>query len=1074
MPELSIQLLGDFRLSYGDQAVTAVNTARLQALVAYLVLHRDAPQSRKHLAFLFWPDTTEAQALTNLRNLLHKLRQALPDPDRFFVADAHEVTWRRDAPFTLDVAEFDTRAQSTTRAALEQAVSLYRGDLLPSCYDDWIAPERERRQQAAGRALERLIGLLEIERDFKTAIGYGVRLRQLDPCNEDAHRILMRLHAANQDRAGVLRAWHTCVKTLQDELSADPAPETRALYERLVQSAAAPVQTAGMAQSQPQFVGRQREWQALQAAWRAAADGKPGCMIITGEAGIGKTRLAEELLAWAGRQGVTVAAARCYAAEGALAYGPVTTWLRSPALRPGLRALEPLWAIEAARLLPELLAERPGLAPPGPAGDAAQRQRLFEALVRVLFHSNQPHPREMLLLIDDLQWCDRDTLEWLHFLLRYDPRAQLLVVGTVRAEEAADNPALAALLAALRREDQLIEISLAPLSAEEAAALAGAMSQRPLTPEQLGRLYQESEGNPLFLVETMRSGLADHLTDEQVARPGLTGAALPLPPRVHGVLQARLAQLSAPARQLAGAAAAIGREFTLPVLARACDQDENGLVHSLDELWQRRIVRDAAGHGQAVPGSEAYDFTHGKLREVAYNSLSAARRHLLHRRIAEAMEIVYGGRLDTVSGQIATHYEAAGLFDRAVLFSQRAAEAARRIYANADAIRFYRRGLALLAGPASPSPALTAELCQQLGDTLHWTTQYDGARAAYQQAIAALPDAGAVCRAELHRKIGNCWRDQSRYGEALAAYADAERVLEPIPFEPSPEWWHAWIQALLETNLVYYWTGKIAESDQLRIRLQPAVEAHGTLSQRAVYFQDLGWMEFRRHGSVATADTVALTRAALGAQQEAGNQAGIPAAQFAVGFALLWSGDPQGATAPLETALRQAEATGDLSLQARCLTYLAIAGRRCGQIEETRRCAARALEVAAAAHMPEYLATASANQSWLAWRADDLNAAQELAHAALDYWHQLPVGHAAAPFQWLARWPLIAVALHEEQIALAVDHARAVLDPSQQPPPDALAASLEQAIQSWDGGAADAARTLLQQSMMLAQELRYL
>jgi DNA-binding SARP family transcriptional activator len=1074
MLELRIQLLGDFQLSYGEQPLTAVNTARLQALLAYLVLHRDAPQSRKYLAFLFWPDTTEAQALTNLRNLLHKLRQALPDPDQFFGADAHDVHWRRDAPYTLDVAEFDALAQSTTRAELEQAARLYRGDLLPSCYDDWIVSEREQRQPMAARALARLIEILEAQRDYKTAIGYGLRLRQLDPCNEEAHRFLMRLHAANQDRAGVLRAWHTCVKTLQDELGADPAPETRAVYERLLKGAIAAPVAVGAGQMQSRFVGRQREWQMLQAAWRAAADGKPGCVrtrfaIISGEAGIGKTRLAEELLSWAGRQGVTVAAARCYAAEGALAYAPVVAWLRAPALHPRLLALEPLWATEAARLLPELLAERPGVPPPSPLAEAAQRQRLFEALARALLDSKQPPQRETLLLIDDLQWCDRDTLEWLRFLLRYAPRAPLLVVGTVRAEEAADNPALEALLAALRQDDQLTEILLAPLSPDETAALAGAMSESALTAEQLAWLHQESEGNPLFLVETMRSGLAAQVGADQPARPGPTGASLPLPPRVHGVLHARLAQLSAAARQLAGSAAAIGREFTLPVLARACDQDENGLVHSLDELWQRRIVHDAAGHG-----SEAYDFTHGKLREVAYNSLSAARRHLLHRRIAEAMEVVYRSQLDTVSGQIATHYDAAGLFDQAVLSYQRAAEAARHIYANADAIRFYRRGLALLAGPASHSPALSAELYRQLGDTLHWMTQYDEARAAYQQAIAAIPDAGALCCAELHRKIGNCWRDQYRYAEALAAYADAERALEPIPPEPSPEWWHAWIQVMLETNLVYYWTGKIAESDHLRVRLQPAVEAHGTLSQRAVYFQDLGWIEFRRNRQVATADTVALTRAALAAQQEAGNQAGIPAAQFAVGFALLWSGDPQQAMAPFEAALRQAEVTGDLSLQARCLTYLTVAHRQCGQIEETRRCAARALEVAAATHMPQYIGTAKANQSWLAWRAGDLNAAQELAHSALDFWHQLPAGHASAPFQWLARWPLIVVTLHEEQIALAVDHARALLDPRQQPPPDALAASLEQTIQAWDNGALESARALLQQSMTLAQELRYL
>ena len=205
---LGIQLLGEFRLTYGDQPLTAVNTPRLQALLAYLVLHRGVPQSRKHLAFLFWSDTNEAQALTNLRNLLHKLRQALPDPDRFFSADMHAIYWRVDVPCTLDVAEFESLAQSTTRTDLEQAASLYRGELLPSCYDDWIVPEREDHQQRAAGVLERLIEVLEAEGDYKSAIGYGRRLRQLDPLNEDTHRTIMRLHAANQDRAGVLRAYH--------------------------------------------------------------------------------------------------------------------------------------------------------------------------------------------------------------------------------------------------------------------------------------------------------------------------------------------------------------------------------------------------------------------------------------------------------------------------------------------------------------------------------------------------------------------------------------------------------------------------------------------------------------------------------------------------------------------------------------------------------------------------------------------------------------------------------------------------------------------------------------------------
>jgi tetratricopeptide (TPR) repeat protein len=357
---------------------------------------------------------------------------------------------------------------------------------------------------------------------------------------------------------------------------------------------------------------------------------------------------------------------------------------------------------------------------------------------------------------------------------------------------------------------------------------------------------------------------------------------------------------------------------------------------------------------------------------------------------------------------------------------------------------------------------------------LHWTGQYEQARAAFQQALVTIPHAESIRQAQLHRKIGNSWRDQYHYPEALQVYTDAERELGPIPPEPSPDWWHTWIQVLLEVNLVYYWLGQVSESDQLRIKLQPAVEQHGTPGQLAVYFQDIGWIEFRRNRHVATAEMVALVKAALAAQQEAGNQAGIPAAQFGVGFGLLWGGDPQGAMEPLQIALHQAEQTGDVSLQARCLTYLTIALRQCMQMEEARRYAARSLEVAAAAHMPEYIAMAKANQAWLAWRAGDLGPVQELGQAALELWHQLPVGHASAPFQWLARWPLIAVALHQEQLTAAIDHARALFDPGQQRVPDALAASLEQAVQAWDGSAPKVARTLLQQSVTLAQQLRYL
>lgn len=143
---LHVTLFGDYRLVYGDVPVTSTNTARLQALLAYLLLHRHAPQPRRHLAFLFWPDSTEAQARTNLRHLLHALFHALPAAERFLWTDTQTVQWRPIGPWALDVAEFETAIAAGQETDLRRAVELYRGDLLPGCYDDWIAPDRERLQ----------------------------------------------------------------------------------------------------------------------------------------------------------------------------------------------------------------------------------------------------------------------------------------------------------------------------------------------------------------------------------------------------------------------------------------------------------------------------------------------------------------------------------------------------------------------------------------------------------------------------------------------------------------------------------------------------------------------------------------------------------------------------------------------------------------------------------------------------------------------------------------------------------------------------------------------------------------
>jgi predicted ATPase/DNA-binding SARP family transcriptional activator len=700
-PRLEIQLFSDFRLAYGDTLVN-ITSARLQSLLAYLLLHRDTIQYRQHLAFLFWPDSTETQARTNLRYLLHQLRATLPNMDCFIDVQTQTLRWRPDTSFTLDVAEFERAAQRVTQVEqsgnqlvlqiLEQAVGLYQGDLIPACYDDWITPKRERLCSQFLRLLAQLIALLEDQRDYCSAISYAQRLLLHNPLHEETYLRLLRLHALAGDRARGLRVYHTCVTTLQKELGVEPMPAIRKAYERLLKMEMAPESgqpVSATLTTPPPLVGRQPEWTQLLTIWSNTSQGVPHFVLIAGEAGVGKSRLAEELLTWTAQQGFTTASSRCYAAEGSLAYAPIRDWLRGQGIRTTLHKLDVIWLTEVARLLPELLTEQPDLPRPERMTAGWQRQRLFEALARAVLTTNQP----LLLVLDDLQWCDRDTLEWMRYLLRADLHAKLLIVCSVRSEEMQANRFLITLLWQLRQDRQFTEINLAPLSPGDTGRLATHITGCEVDADQAAHLYKETEGNPLFLVEIVRADLGRRVRERAEAGGPTVSAAQyahpsgALPPRIQNVVESRLAQLSSPARELAGLAAVIGRKFTLDVLAETSDSDEGTLVRALDELQERHIIREQS--------AATYDFSHDKIREVTYAQLSTARRRLLHRRVALALEKVYAADLDSVGGQVGMHYERASLAPQAVLAYQRAAAVAQRIYANQQAIEILDRALGL-------------------------------------------------------------------------------------------------------------------------------------------------------------------------------------------------------------------------------------------------------------------------------------------------------------------------------------------------------------------------------------------
>jgi predicted ATPase/DNA-binding SARP family transcriptional activator len=309
MPEplLQIRVLGEFLLLVGGTPVALPNSSRLQALLAYLLLHRSAPQPRTHLAFLLWPDSPEAQALTNLRKLLHQVGQAVPALDACLLSTRQHLQWCGGIACAGDLPEFEAALARTTgasdlvakQAALEAAVDAYRGDLLPSCYDEWIPPERERLRQAFTHALDQLINLLAGQQDYTAAIRYAERFLHLDPLHEAGYRRLMELHQASGDVAGALRVYQQCAATLQRELDVEPGPAVRMLYENLVQtatsslpSAASPRLLHNLPAPPNRFIGRVSE---VQAATTLLQQKEVRLVSFLGPGGSGKTRLALEV-----------------------------------------------------------------------------------------------------------------------------------------------------------------------------------------------------------------------------------------------------------------------------------------------------------------------------------------------------------------------------------------------------------------------------------------------------------------------------------------------------------------------------------------------------------------------------------------------------------------------------------------------------------------------------------------------------------------------------------------------------------------------------------------------------------
>ena len=683
---LYVTLLGEQVITDDGTAVQA-RSSRTAALVAYLVAHAGSPQARQVIAGTFWPDSTDAQALTNLRRELHHLRQVLGD-EPSLVVTSRDLCWRDTPTCHVDVRTFAIEREAALAAAAAgdsegiaahatAAVDQYQGDLLPGVYDDWLLEARSALQRECADLCDLLSATRARTGDLTGAVDAARRRIQLQPLEEVGYRTLMLLQADLGDRAGAVSTYHHCASVLERELGVLPDPAIQQAFQRLMARGDPAGISPQAVQPAPgrsgraggQLIGRAREYSVLQDLWRAAAGGQPGLALIGGGAGVGKTRLAAELTELARMHGAVVTSSQCFGTSGRLALAPVADWLRSPAVQSAAATLDPAWRAEVGRLVPKEGREERGAGLRAMA-DAWQRHRFFEGLARALIAVGRP----TLLVLDNMQWCDQETLAFLTFFLGLAADTPVLVAGTLRNDIRDQDPELADWIVRMQATGLLTELSLSPLETGDTARLAEAISGRPFPADHVDLLQATTGGFPLYVVEAVR-GIVD-LGSAPLPAGGLTA-----------VLNNRLDHATAPAREVAGLAAAVGTNFTLDLLTEASDLDADMVVEAVDELWRRRIMHEFG---------DGYDFSHDLLRETAYTHVSPPKRWLLHRRIAQALELLQADDIDAVSAQLAEQYARGGRPARAVAYYRRAADVAAGRFAHAEAIRLDQQALSIV------------------------------------------------------------------------------------------------------------------------------------------------------------------------------------------------------------------------------------------------------------------------------------------------------------------------------------------------------------------------------------------
>jgi DNA-binding SARP family transcriptional activator len=681
MPELDhihIRLLGPIQIERNGQPIGNLESRKALGLLCYLC-SKAKPVARQELAALFWGDKPESRGRGNLSRVLHNIGQQLPNS---LEADRRTVRFRGDERLWMDTVQMERLARSDQLHSLAAATELFRGDFLEDLglddcpeFDVWLTTEREEWRRRVGQIYNTLIEHHTARGEYETTLRHVNRLLALEPWQEDAHRQKMLLLHLSGQRSAALAHYERTRRVLAEQLGVDPSPETEALRQQIEELNDALTSSVRPVQPRLALLERGEEHTWLVQQWEAARRGAGKLTLLEGPAGVGKSALIEDVLAYTGSLGARTLRARCYNYRTGLVYEPLVEALR-PLFHPkegvlgqvagqiaGQITLAESWLVELSRLWPEVQGQRKAVLP-ALDEDTTARHRLFESVAHFL-EAAIGQERQMTLFLDDLHDADQATLDLLRYLFHRLQFKPIWFVCAYRREETTPNHPLVLWRNVLIRESHLSARHLNPLSNE---SLLHILRRYPgLTGPQLGQLgryaIDRCEGNPYVLEELLLDlGNRQILREEQGTwrlesgrLSELMESGVPVPPGVAAVMENRLARLNPRARRLLQVAAVLGREFELSLLSRVSAEPDEWVEICLSNWMNRGLVVELPTQngaeeetGTRATARHLYRFSHGFLWQVVLEELAQLQRERLIERI-EAVKNALPGQEPTTT-----------------------------------------------------------------------------------------------------------------------------------------------------------------------------------------------------------------------------------------------------------------------------------------------------------------------------------------------------------------------------------------------------------------------------------------